>query len=364
MSFIKRLREYFPAWVMVSLAVTLLFWVLSLVAPHNRALADAVNSYIATPIRSFMAALTFIIPISLFELILIILLPLLVFIAVLIIRDRRGLKSRIRTVMAIIGAVGILFSGYLAVMAIPYHTTPISARLELDERAEITPDELYRVTLLVRDEVNKLADKVGRDSNGVSQSNLTLDEISLEVSRAYENVRRDYPFFHNFESRAKPVIFSSLMSDMGITGIYTYFTGEANINTCYPDYDTAFVVAHELAHQRGINRENEANFMAFLVTSSSPNDFIRYSGYLNLYSYLSSALYSTDKEMYRELRAGLAPGAQRDISASSEITRSHMESPLYQLMHNVNDAYLKGNGTEGVVSYGYVVRLAVAYYSK
>ena len=89
------------------------------------------------------------------------------------------------------------------------------------------------------------------------------------------------------------------MSDLQISGIYSFFTGEANVNVEYPDYCLPFTAAHELSHQRGICRENEANFVAFLVCIGSEDDYIRYSGYLNVYEYLASALYRADKELYK-----------------------------------------------------------------
>ena len=118
-----------------------------------------------------------------------------------------------------------------------------------------------------------------------------------------------------------------------ILGIYSYFTGESNINVHYPDYGIPFTVAHELAHQRGISRENEANFIAFLVCIRSDSEFVRYSGYINMFEYLASALGSTDREMLRAVYSDF-----------------------------FNDNYLKAQGTEGIISYGLVVTLAVAYY--
>ena len=38
-------------------------------------------------------------------------------------------------------------------------------------------------------------------------------------------------------------------------------------------------------------------------------------------------------------------------------------SSLGELNEKINDFYLKANGTQGTVTYGYVVRLAVSYYN-
>ena len=52
-----------------------------------------------------------------------------------------------------------------------------------------------------------------------------------------------------------------------ISGIYTFYTGESNININYPDFVVASSATHEMAHQRGVARENEANFVSFVVVT-------------------------------------------------------------------------------------------------
>ena len=356
----KRKERCVPRWVPPVILAAFILVILSAGARRSYALADFVNSYVATPLRVVMSAISNYIPFSVFELIFILAIPaLLCAITVSLVRDG-SLAAKIRRLLSIVGVVGILFSGYLAVMTIPYNTTPLSSRLSIDEDTDIEVDELYSATLLVRDKINELAPTL-QIADGVTVMPYTHKELSQRVCDAYESVSAEYPFFYNFDSQAKDIAFSGIMSDMGISGIYTYLTGEANVNTSYPDYCYVFTVAHEFAHQRGINRENEANFMAFFVLSRSGDPYLAYSAYLNLYEYLASALYSSDKQLYAELSRELSDVARADNKRASEITREHRDSPLYKLMHNVNDAYLKSNGTEGVVSYGYVVRIAVGY---
>lgn len=359
---LSRTERLIPVWVIVSAVAVTIFLVLAVASRSNASVADFVNSYIATPLRALMAAITGFLPFSLFEIILLMLLPGLVILVIGAVRDRSGARIRIRRILSALGIVGILFSGYLAVMTIPYGATPLAEHLNIDEDSDIELDELLRATVIVRDEVNRLSAEIERN-DGVGVMPYSSDEASRIISEAYEGVRAEYPFFYNFSSRAKPIRFSGIMSDMGISGIYTYFTGEANVNTCFPDYCYTFTVAHEFAHQRGINRENEANFMAFFVLSRSDDVFLRYSAYLNLYEYLASALYSADADLYKEVAKALDAGARLDISAASAVIREHRESPLYKLMDRVNDVYLKSNGTDGVVSYSYVVRLAVGYFN-
>ena len=52
-------------------------------------------------------------------------------------------------------------------------------------------------------------------------------------------------------SKAKIILNSKLLSYTNITGIYSPFTGEANINTNQPSTSIPFTILHEMAHQRG-----------------------------------------------------------------------------------------------------------------
>ena len=137
-----------------------------------------------------------------------------------------------------------------------------------------------------------------------------------------------------------------------------------NINVNFPDYTIPYTAAHEMAHQRGIAREDEANFIAFLVCISSDDAYIRYSGYLNLYEYVASSLYSADPELYFEARGQLPMTVRYEMSAYSKFFDKYRDSVAGEVSGTINDLYLKGNGTEGTRSYGLVVDLAVAYDKK
>lgn len=152
------------------------------------------------------------------------------------------------------------------------------------------------------------------------------------------------------------------MSYTHITGVYTFFTGESNINVAFPDYTIPFTAAHELAHQRGIARENEANFVAFLVCSSSEDDYVRYCAYLNMYEYVASALASADPSLYSQVYATLPTAVRAELDAYSRFYEKYRNSAASEVSGAVNNAVLIINGTEGTKSYGMVVDLAVAYY--
>ena len=55
------------------------------------------------------------------------------------------------------------------------------------------------------------------------------------------------------------------MSYANIGGMFFPFTMESNINVDNPFFVVPWTMAHELAHQCGFMREDEANFIAYLA---------------------------------------------------------------------------------------------------
>jgi hypothetical protein len=235
--------------------------------------------------------------------------------------------------------------------------------MSLDTSDENVNENLIETAFYIRDKVNEYSSGLTRDE-GYTEMPYGIRELSRRLSSAFDSLSDEYSFIEGHTGYVKPVIFSTVMSDAGITGIYSFPTGEANVNTEYPDYYLPFTAAHEMAHARGIAREDEASFVAFLVCIGSDDEYIRYSGYLNLYEYITSPVKKADNEAYKSLIGGLSDVAKADISAAREVYLRHADSKLGEINDKVNDAYLQANGEDGVVSYGYVVKLAVAYCEK
>ena len=363
MRIMHKLKEYLSPFSLVSFILLTVSVFVYLIALVNSSFADLINSTVSVLVRRVLGAVSGVFPFSFFELLLILFIPiaaLIIFVGLRVGTDRR---RRVRYILALISLISLIASSYVYTLGVAYRTEPLADKLGIENKSDIETDELYATALLVRDKVNEYSPLV-EFRDGESIMGYSMDELSSKLANAYDAFLEDYPIFKNYYSRVKPVLLSTVMSDAGITGIYSFFTGEANVNIEYPDCDLPFTAAHELAHARGFGRENEANFLAFLACSYSDDSYIKYSGYLNLYSYLASALSRTDKEKYKELMSGLSERALSDIRASAEVTRAHSGSLLGKINDKANDIYLKTNGTDGTVSYGYVVRLAVAYYNK
>ena len=353
-------KKYIPLSFMISLPLALLSFLLLYRCRTNSALADRVSGGVGAVLRRAMATLTNSLPVSLAE-ILVIALVLgviaLVFISLFAVRRAR---TRVRILLHIFAFAFTMYSWYAVAFGASYHTQPINEKMGFDI-VEVDETDLDTLATYLALELNSLAPCVGAAGEGSAMQYGTR-ELSEKAVLAYTEFLDDYPIFENFESYVKPVMLSELMAYAGLLGMYTYFTGESNVSVVYPDYCIPSAVIHEFAHQRGVAREDEANFLAYTACSYSDDAYIRYSGYLNLFEYTASALSRTDKARVSEIYSMLDKTVLEDLKAYSEFYYAHKSTLLRDVSSFFNDTYLKANGTAGVVSYSMVVRLSVSYY--
>ena len=262
--------------------------------------------------------------------------------------------------LSVLCAVGILF---VLCFAPGYSGTTLDHKLGLD-RKPVSAGELESTARWLTGELASVSQNlIFTSAESSSVMPYSYDEMNDRLMAAYKAFTEKHSFPDHFYSRTKRVMLSEPMSYTHITGVYSFFTGEANVNVNFPDYSIPFTAAHELAHQRGVAREDEANMVAFLVCMESEDDYIRYSGLLSVYEYVASALYQADRDAYRAVSQTLCTAARQEERAYSAFFEKYRESTAANVSQTVNNAYLQSQGSkEGTRSYNMVVDLTVAYY--
>ncbi len=123
----------------------------------------------------------------------------------------------------------------------------------------------------------------------------------------------------------------------------------------------AYTAAHEAAHQRGLAREDEANFSSYLVLSNTDDVYLKYSGTILALIHSMNALYKYDADEYTRLRNMYNDRLKADLRANSEFWQQY-EGKVAETATEVNNTYLEHNDQEdGVQSYGRMVDLLLAY---
>jgi hypothetical protein len=188
-----------------------------------------------------------------------------------------------------------------------------------------------------------------------------IEEITNLLEESYNSVPDLRSLPHGKYASPKPVFASEVMSRLGVSGIYFPFTGEPNFNADAPDFQLPFSMAHEMAHQRGVARESEANFVAYLVCINSRDPFIRYSGYRNGLGVLGE-LYRLDPQKAIEIVRQIGPGYRED-SHRAAVFWAKAAGAAGALGQRVNDLYLRANRVKsGAADYSGSTALIIGYY--
>ena len=329
----------------------------------NMNFADAFNRTISPVGRMVFAKLTGWIPFSLAEMLL--LLSPVILVTVIVIGAKRfcGTARKMWIYVAcIFSVVCMVFNLFVWNFAPGYSALSLDKKLGL-ERKPVSAEELAATADILLEELKVLEGDILFMETGASRMPYSYSQMNEKLMQAYDKASLKYDFIDDFHSRVKPVMLSEPMTYTHISGVYTFFTGEANINVNFPDYTIPFTAAHELAHQRGIAREDEANFIAFLVCMESDDPYIRYSATLSLYEYVVSALYSANYDLYKENYLKQPQTIIEERIAYSKFFDKYRENTVADISEATNNAYLQSQGApQGTRSYGMVVDLAVAYY--
>lgn len=351
-----------PRFAKIFYALALLCALLMTGFALSESFADLFNRRVSSLLRAALAYLTGWIPFSFAEYFVILLPVILVFLVRIAIKNNSDSWKDVAVYCtSMISVLALLFSVFTIGFAPGYHGSTLDKKLGI-ERADVSAQELYDTAQILTEGINREIPEIIFIKEGFSVMPYDFGEMNDKLIEAFDKACDKYDFLQRLDSNLKTVMLSKPMSYTHITGVYTFFTGEANINVDFPDYTIPYTAAHELAHQRGIAREDEANFMAFLVCMESDDHYIRYSAYLSLYEYVSSALHSADSTLYQKVYSHLDDEAKYEMKAYSEFFEQYRDSVASNVSESVNDTFLQIQGTPGSVSYGMVVDLAVAYY--
>lgn len=322
------------------------------------------------PVYSHIVAiLTGWIPFSLAELAVTVGIPVLT--VLIVCRGIRAVKKKGQRFLILMTGVqnllcltAVLFFVYVIGCGVNYYRYPVSVYLNLEVQ-DSTVDELSGLVTELAIEASALREQLGTvDERGVYVLPMTESELGKEAKKAYGILAEEYSVFSGDYPAPKPVFFSRLMSYTEITGVFTCWTMEANVNIDIPPYSIGMTMCHELAHLQGFMREDEANYIAILACRRSDSLDLRYSGTVMALLYAGNALYGKNADLYFEIcQKYYGDGVIRDFRANSEYWAQFENTKTAEVANKVNDTYLKANEQEdGVQSYGRVVDLLLAEY--
>ncbi len=194
----------------------------------------------------------------------------------------------------------------------------------------------------------------------VTSDRSKIDSLVEESYRANSReLKINYP---NGYRRPKTMIFSSLYSKLGLSGYFGPFFNEIHVNYNLLPVDYPFVLAHEKAHQFGFTSEAEANFVAFVICTQSPDSSLRYSGYQSVLAYFLKD--ASRMKGYKYYFNKVDKRVIADYRSRQKYYAGLENRRLSNMQTAVNNSYLKINNIEsGVRNYNQVVSLVTGWYS-
>ncbi|MBB6371924.1 DUF3810 domain-containing protein [Chryseobacterium shigense] len=267
-------------------------------------------------------------------------------------------KSRNKALLKLLAAINIFYFIYQVFWGMLYFQTPVIKKLSSQKEPEISKAKTLALRYLEKCKITR--QNVREDRNGVfiiTDLTSIQTEIVRQQARLPEYIsNKNTPQINSF----KPSLFKNVMNFTGILGYYNPFTAEAQYNAELPHTFIPFTSAHESSHQLGFAREQEANFVGYLIGVNSANPDLRYSTeYFTLKSLLRFII-EEDPEFVKTVLNQYSPAMKRDRMYERSFIFRH-QGWLDDFFGFTNNLFLKSNQQEGSVTYSYFIDLLLNY---
>ena len=378
----KDMKLYRPIkankWLFIRLAIAIvvagfIYGIFTLIRATSVAASEFITRYISNGLVGFVGFFTSLMPyVSMFEMLL---MTAILSVAIQIVWTILDLRKKrfsivLRRALILILVVISCFNYYALTAGFSYNRADISNGINLSQTRH-QEDDLNSIANHFMDDFNTTAntltnysDNLSRCENGYLIIDYTLLEIGEMLRDCFRRALDGNRYFFCYTPRPKVFMHSWWFSIVGVAGMAFLPTGEGHTNFMPPTLGNILVMAHELAHMRGVMRENDADLVAFYVLVTSPNLLLRYIGYMYTMHHLARAVYIGNPPRYRqaleqEFFDSWPSYAWQDMATVWRWWRDFREnSAAVQFLNRVgdffNDLYLRLSGVEdGTGSYGY-----------
>lgn len=241
-----------------------------------------------------------------------------------------------------------------------YYRLPLHQSLGIEN--EYTTEKLLKLTHSLIEKSNELQLQLGKNDSAKIEYNFSKNQLFEKTIAGYDHIEEEYPELAYHGVALKRSLYSLPLTYMGFNGYLNPLTNEAQVNTIILPYKIPTTASHEVGHQLGFAKENEANFIACLVTMNHPDPYFRYSGFTFALSYCLSEVYRREPDMIEGLLDELNPGVIKNYKEVDDFWLEH-QNPLEPLFRATYNQYLVANNqADGMKSYSYVVALLVNYF--
>lgn len=234
---------------------------------------------------------------------------------------------------------------------------PTAAQLLNLKDTSYTLENLKGVTRLLIDSANK--SRASLNPVDLSESNKF---IYHNGTNAIKNLAIQNTVLQSYRPRVKSSLISPLLNYMGTSGYYNPFTSEAQVNYQMPIFDRPFTTCHEMSHQMGFGREDEADFIGFMAGIQSSDKLLKYSAYYAAMEEFMHHLHHRDSTTYKMLKEQISPAVKEDLKTDMSYWMKYA-GRIGFYTSTFYDQFLKANNQPaGLKTYNRMIILTMAYY--
>ena len=275
-------------------------------------------------------------------------------------RIKQRFRNPLQWTLEMVATLSIIYFCFNLFWGINYYRLPLHQSLEIE--SEYSTEELEQLTRTLVARSNEIHNSItGSDSLKV-EIPYSKNELFGHTVEGYENIKEVFPELKYRHVSLKRSLYSIPLSYMGFNGYLNPLTNEAQVNTVIMPFRIPTTASHEVGHQLGFAAENEANFIACLVTMNHTDAYFRYSGYTYALSHCLSELFRRNPVTAEELLEEINYGIRLNFQEVEDFWLAH-QNPFEPIFMATYSNYLKANNqAAGMKSYSYVVALLVNYF--
>lgn len=261
-------------------------------------------------------------------------------------------------ILKLIIGLQVFICAFYVLWGMNYFRPPAAQVLKLTD-STYTFNELQTVTKQLIDSTNICRSLL---TNADKQQNNAAIYKTAKLAIMYLGTQ--HKAFHSSFPAAKSSGFTPFINYMGTAGYFNPFSGEAQVNYAMPKVNKPVTACHEMAHQMGFAREDEANFVGFIAGIQSPDRLLRYSAYYLAMQEFMHQVYRQDTVVFHQLKGRVSLQVKRD-SKADRLYWQHYQNQIGEITGLFYDRFLKvNNQPEGLRTYNRMIKLTMAYYKQ
>lgn len=259
---------------------------------------------------------------------------------------KEGFKKSSVKIVDLFLVVMTVLTIYVSTAGMAYHRKPLDLKLKTDG---VEQAQYYDISMWAINELNKCSAQLEYEENGSVKRPYSNSDLYDKIEEEYSRIDDDY--LTKFTAKPKKLTFFGwLYTEMHISGVSFLPTGESNYNQNIPNIDIPFVVAHELAHTKGVMSETEANDFAMYVCMNSSDPYLRYSALCNAFEGIETmAMTANDDEKMNTFYTTVSENVWKDFLYTNEYWNKH--TFFKDIAKWFNDLYLKIFGSQTTEAY-------------